>query len=155
MGIRNLPDGYVATLFGNGDDAGSVKVGGKGIATPVTFTGVEHPYPVTRKALEAAYKDLVHTVVDVDGEEHTLRGIDAAAAKFWTHALETVRGWARARLVKGLETTPEMVRREYAAFLTVGGQTRSGSKPVATEDEVSGLTKEELIAMLKARGAIG
>lgn len=148
------PNGYVETLFGSGDDAGTVTVNAKG-QTLGEFRNVTHPFPVTREALEFAFAGYSYTVTDTDGKEYTLHGIDAAAASKFQHASESVRGSIRTDLLKGHDVSEELAKHRFATFLTVGGRSSSGRRAVATLSEIGDLSKEEIIALLKARGAVG
>lgn len=148
-----LPTGYVRTLFGSGDDAGTVVVNAKGREL-ARYYDVTHPFPVTREALEYAFRGMAWVVVDVDGTEHTLTGIDAAAAAKYQHSVEAVRGSIRTDLLKGRPVSPELAQHRFDAAVTFGGKTRSGGRVVATEGELENLSKEEIIKLLKARGAV-
>lgn len=152
--MSKLPKGFVWTLFGSGEDAGTVEIKAKG-STLATYRDVRHPFPITDEALAFAFRELSHTVTDVDGTEHTLEGITAAAAKYFQHACESVRGSIRTDLVKGRPVSDELAKQRFAQALSFGGKSGSGrTRTVAAVSELDGLSKEEIIALLKARGAV-
>lgn len=147
MSKNDLPKGFVMKLFGRETKthrAGDVvvKKGGKVVAT---LSGVKHPMPVTPEALAYAFERYSLSVVDVDGNEYTLNGVQAAAARFFIHSLETARGLLR----NG--ATEREAKEAYASFTQVGGKSRSGRKAVALSD-LDGMSLEEIKALMVARG---
>lgn len=154
MAKTNAPKGFVATSFRAKD--GKIIVKDSVTKKDVTLNNPVLHVPVTTEAIAAACKDYSFVVVDTDGKEHVLKGVEAAAvAKYW-HGAESVIGLARGKntkkgIISGLPAAEVVAR--LAQLCKLGGSQSGGSKTIA-EDELDGMSAEEIKAFLRTRGFV-
>lgn len=118
------------------------------------YTGVFVNFPVTPDALATAFEKYTFKVGDIE-----LKGIQAAAASKWLHAIESVRGDVRKALEAGLTdaTLEDNVRRMFLEYVGPSGERRGFTPTVVSKDAVAAFIAagdtDGLMAYLAKQGA--